>query len=492
MHRTIRRVLFSVLSLSALAAGASEKVCDMEKLAPQWYSFPRGKLKAVTAQEKYKGRTALLFDMPEPSGHIDLKLPIPKGESPDGRKEYTIKLRDFRLLTWPGKVIADGKLSRDSVTHLQLYNSPKGQKFLLADLKFRFSPSGPSDSAAPAEEKKQSAGYKILPIRLPAKTERCDRFFPEAWDTKVSGTNFVRSGRPVFLLGAWQLDVETAPWLMRLCGVDVSIFNAAEIYTLYSPWRDKDDGKLVLHWKDNPWYEGIIARLLRNKIRFWHEHKASPRSGELPKFREFDEIRDAGHFVAYDPYHPDGERCYQEMYKSWMRHTRKFPIFCYELFNEMMYDNTHPISRKAFADSMRKKYHGDLSRANRAWGTSFRSFDEVNPPGFLQDRGRLNLPRESLFRRESIRHPNLTVDWRKFQEQRGGDAIEHYMKLMRTIPIHMCSPPRSVTSPFRMTTAVPVSVRKASGAAPISTRTRSASRMWKAWATCPTRLPRRC
>lgn len=470
MHRrTIRRVLFSLLALSALAAGASEKVCDMEKLAPQWYSFPRGKLKAVTAQEKYKGRTALLFDMPEPSGHIDLKLPIPKGESLDGLsfairmlpgctqkevlfvlsdnsdgetwyysvkhrpewKEYTVKLRDFRLLTWPGKVIADGKLSRDSVTHLQLYNSPKGQKFLLADLKFRFSPSGPSDSAAPAEEKKQSAGYKIIPIRLPAKTERCDRFFPEAWDTKVSGTNFVRSGRPVFLLGAWQLDVETAPWLMRLCGVDVSIFNAAEIYTLYTPWRDKNDGKLVLHWKDNPWYEGIIARLLRNKIRFWHEHKASPRSGELPKFREFDEIRDAGHFVAYDPYHPDGERCYQEMYKSWMRHTRKFPIFCYELFNEMMYDNTHPISRKAFADSMRKKYHGDLSRANRAWGTSFRSFDEVNPPGFLQDGGRLNLPRESLFRRESLRHPNLTVDWRKFQEQRGGDAIEHYMKLMR-------------------------------------------------------------
>ena len=463
------KFLFFVLALAGSALNASEYVCDMGMIAAQWNFHPQEKLKAVPGNETYKVRATLLFDMPEPSGHIDLKLPVPEGEAleelsfaikmlpgctqkevlfvlPDNSdgetwyypvkhspkwKEYTIRSRDFRLLTWPGKVIADGKLSRDSVTHLQLYNSPKGQKFLLADLKFRFSPSGSSASITATEEKKQSVGYKILPIKMSEKQERYDRFFPEAWDTKVSGTNFVREGKPVFLLGAWQLDVETAPWLMRLCGVDVSIFNAAEIYTLYAPWRDQKDGKLVLHWKDNPWYEGIIARLLRNKIRFWHEHKAHPRSGELPKFREFDEFRNAGHFVAYDPYHPDGERCYLEMYKSWMRHTRKFPIFCYELFNEMMYDNTHPISRKAFADSMRKKYRDNIARANQAWGTAFHSFDEVNPPGFIQDGGRLNLPRESLFRREAIRYPNLTVDWRKFQEQRGGNAIERYMKLMR-------------------------------------------------------------
>lgn len=318
----------------------------------------------------------------------------------------------------------NGVLEMDKVRHLRFNCYPTGQHFELAGLEFQFVRSVAPEVAAGPD-------YEVRPIRLSRSFPDRSAEFPLRRDIRIDGANFTRDGRPYFMLGGWQLDQEGPPWYLRTFDADVMIYNADEIYTLYGASRDAD-GKLSVEWLDNPWYPAVIERFLHNGINFWHEHKGHPEFSSLKRYPELRGVLDAGHFLPYDPWNPDGVKFYGEMFKSWMRYTREYPVFCYELFNEMIYNNPHRISRDAFKEAMKRRYRGDIAAANRVWRTEFPDFAAVEPPGYLTDGGRNeSLPRELLRHREGLAHPNLYVDWQKFQEERSYGAIRDLMPKMR-------------------------------------------------------------
>lgn len=340
-------------------------------------------------------------------------------------KKFDLPVSVFKHYPYGNAKKIDGKLDPSAVTQLRFNGFGANRQLELSDLELHFSPV--EKPATPVTD-----NFTIKPTPYPAVGVNYDSSYPDVQDVGIAGNAFTRDGHRTFLLGGWQLDVEGPPWMMRMFSADVMIYNADEIYTLYAP-RRLPNGKLEISWSENPWYEAIIRRFLGNGIRFWHEHKAHPQWSQIRNLPEFREVYKAGHFVPYDPFHPQGEAMYIEMFKSWMRYTRKYPIFCYELFNEMIYNNPHRISREAFREAMRKKF-GSIEKANRAWNTSFSSFDQVNPPGYTTDDGQNeSLPRETLAAREGRSYPNLLIDWEKFQEERSYEAVKSLMPKMRSL-----------------------------------------------------------
>jgi len=243
----------------------------------------------------------------------------------------------------------------------------------------------------------------------------------------VRGSTFLRDNQPVFLFGAW----EWQEWLLRLLAVDIGYFGADNIYSQYPPKLD-DDGRVLVERTPCPWYEAQIYRMVSNGLLLWHEQKANCTGQNNVMKKYLGDAIDAGHFIAYDPFNPLGRQLYDQMFKSWMRYTRKYPVFCYEIFNEAAYSNKHPISQREFRRRMQTKY-GDINRANSAWRTSFASFDQVMPPGLIQikDPKRLdNAAEVELEKRQARAYPNLWADWLNFQEAQFGQVLRELTPVM--------------------------------------------------------------
>lgn len=223
--------------------------------------------------------------------------------------------------------------------------------------------------------------------------------------------------------------MEAPVWKFRLFGVDVCSYNPEFIFTCYGLTKGKD-GVKRLQLRANPWFEAMMNRFLANKVNFWQEHKAAQIS-YLTEDPNFKEASGGGHFVAFDPYHPLGIPLYRELYKTWMRYTQNYPVFCYELFNELSYNNTHPLSRNAFREAMKKKY-GNIQALNRAWKSNFSSFDDVDAPGYLSDHGKTEIGRDKFYEEECAKYPALMVEWQHFQEARCAEAVKTLMPIMRS------------------------------------------------------------
>ncbi len=461
----MRFFLFTLALLAGISLRGEAWTVDLSRPG-YWSVWPAGKLRVAVSDEKDGDKSTLHFEQLAHAGFFSLPLKKKEGEglkefrfrakaSPASRekklevmiqekdgelfcrqielteewKEYRFPLESLKHYIYGGAKIVDGKLDPAEVTLFRLNGWPAGREFFISGLEFTFAASG----GAPAAEKKDvTDNFTVKPIPWGEKTEDFHSYYPGMQDVTIEKSAFLRDGKRSFLLGGWQLDVDGPPWLMRMFGVDVMVYNADEIYTLYAP-RRSPDGSHEVSWSDNLWYEAILRRFLGSGIRFWHEHKAHPQYSVLRKLPEFKEVYKAGHFVPYDPFHPQGEAMYLEMFKTWTQYTRKYPIFCYELFNEMIYENPHVISRRAFREEMKAKY-GSVAAADKAWGTSFGSFDAVNPPGFTADDGRNeSLPRETLTARERKQYPNLAVDWDKFTEDRIYRAVAKLMPKMRSL-----------------------------------------------------------
>lgn len=436
----------------------------------KWFIYPQKKgIKTTLSSEKLEGKSVLEVDFRTAGGHARVPLPhngrrfisvsfkikgladakrksidlmLVEADNAGGEKYYktlkfngewqNIKLKasDLRIFPYGGAKVVDGRIDADHLQYLQFNAYPGGSHFLVSDIQLEYGDAVPA--AAENGQKKKTAAEvsRIEKIQMPAPGSAAERTFAGSQIT-LKDNVFYRNGKPAFVLGGWQVDNDAALWVMRLFQVDTVTYNADGVYNLFAP-KKGPDGKYVIKWSATPWYSALLKRFNENKINFWHEHKAHPRYTALRHIPELKELLDAGHFVNFDPFHPMADDLYAEMFKSWMRYTVKQPVFCYEVFNEMGYDNTHPISRRAFAAKMQKKYNNDIAAANKAWGTSFKSFGEVEPPGFIVDHGKNPLPRDLVKQREGWKYPNLVFEWRKFQEDRCYEAVGRLMKLMRS------------------------------------------------------------
>ena len=369
--------------------------------------------------DKYNKRNKIVVEVKEKNGneryHKNLKL------SPNWRK-VKLMFSDLKLVTYGKAKIGDRKLNIDDIVELRFSSYPKGAVFYLDDIKLI---PKKQKHASRSNLKKKLNEPLIFEVKLDEKyPDYSDNYPKKVKDIRIEDGNFIRNNKRSFLLGGWQLDHEGPPWYFRTMDLDFYNYNATETYSLSAKKRN---GVLQVKWNKWPYYESYMHRMLSNGVLFWHEHKSHPRYNALKKY--YPEVVDSGHFVSYDGFNPQGRFFYNQMWKSWMRMTRKYPIFCYELFNETHYYDTHNINRIEFRKRMESKYR-KIEVANHIWGTDFSSFSKVEPPGFIGFKPGDKKPAK-IEKKQALTYHNLWVDWIKFQETRFGEMVEMLMPEMR-------------------------------------------------------------
>lgn len=222
----------------------------------------------------------------------------------------------------------------------------------------------------------------IKDVELPFDYKMTSEKFPKsATNIRVKDGNFTRNDKPVFLFGL-ESSAEVFPWKYRAMGID--FIHMGDIYVMSSMRYKKKGEKLHIWWEPYKWMETQIRLLLKNGIAVYVQ---PIEGGTIYKRRSFiskeldkhGALTNTCHFVGFRPDSKLGVRLRNNFWKSVLQITRKYPIFIYELYNEMRYTDYSPENLKLFREAMRNKYK-TIAFANKTWGTSFQNFVTVMPP----------------------------------------------------------------------------------------------------------------
>ena len=242
-----------------------------------------------------------------------------------------------------------------------------------------------------------------------------EKFPVRATNIRISGGDIVRDGKPVFLTGV-EDDAIDFPWLYRLLGFDII---QLQDFATANQLRWKQDGnRIKVTWDPmKDWIDTKIRLLLSRgfavHINYWDNVP------NAPAFRECfaDALAETSHFYEIRLDHPLGRELREKYLKASLKTLGRYPITFYELYNEIYYGDTGPLAVEAFQKAMKTKY-GTVAAANRAWSTSFRSFEMLVPPRkkakWMVTQNEISPPDAS---------PELYAEWQEFIEQRLGTQL---------------------------------------------------------------------
>ncbi len=265
---------------------------------------------------------------------------------------------------------------------------------------------------------------EIVDVELPVEYSVSEEKFPErAVNIRVKGPNLTRNGKPVFLIGAESSPI-VFPWWYKLMNFD--FIHLGDVYVM-ATLRYKITGDTFKIWfEPYKWMETEIKELLRNGIAVY----VQPIEGNgiargkgvfTSELRKYGAITNTCHFYGFRPDNPIGMRLKKNFWKSILSITRRYPIFMYELYNEVRYTDYSPANISLFREAMRDKYK-TIDKANKVWGTSFETFTEVIPPikGGSYSCSEIEIQPQNFSRM-------LWRDWGVFIEhQFGKHLFEHY------------------------------------------------------------------
>lgn len=245
-------------------------------------------------------------------------------------------------------------------------------------------------------------------------------------ELKKDGHRFLRDGKPVYLLGYEEGEMTIYPFLAKLMGADFLQFHGVRLERILQ--HERKDGALVLKWSRPLEEEMLMRECLGNGLNVY----LNPCENLVKRyFTFFPWIAESfpelfvtyGHFYAYRHDHPDAWKIRSNYWKQLFKYLGKYPVFAYELFNEVRFMDYSPEKLARFRAAMAKKY-GDIAKANRVWRTSFPDFAAVE----WNWKKSVDSSYEQLGRRVS---QMLWNDWLLFSEQESSDAFGMVAGLVR-------------------------------------------------------------
>lgn len=214
--------------------------------------------------------------------------------------------------------------------------------------------------------------------------------YPDLPKLEVKKGDIYLNGKPSMMIGV-ETSFRIYPSNYKLLGLDYVTFNISD--SANTVVKKLDDRSFHISWEDYTWLDTILnitaEEGLWSYIDFWMGGNYVKK--QFPRMFIQDPPQ---HFIWLRFTSPEARRYIYNYSKSLAKVTRKYPIFAYELLNEIMYTSPyHPVNLAMFREKMAKKYK-NIESANKDWGTSFKSFAEILPPkkgGVVGQK--LNLPK---------------------------------------------------------------------------------------------------
>jgi beta-galactosidase GanA len=200
--------------------------------------------------------------------------------------------------------------------------------------------------------------------------------YPNLPKLEVKNGDIYLNGKPSMMIG-----IESAfniyPANDKLLGLDYITFNVSD--SANTVVKKIDERSYHVSWEDYTWLDTIMNTAAEEGlwcyIDFWMGGNFVKK--QFPRMFIQDPPQ---HFIWLRFTSPEARRYINNYSKSLAKITRKYPVFAYELLNEIMYTSPyHPVNLAMFREKMAKKYK-NIEAANKDWGTYFNNFAEVVPP----------------------------------------------------------------------------------------------------------------
>jgi hypothetical protein len=272
-------------------------------------------------------------------------------------------------------------------------------------------------------ERKPGMTIEIEEVNLPVPVPKVNNNFPIP-EAKIEGACFYKNNRPAYLIGA-ESALNQHPFLYKTLGFDIIQFTADY---LNSTLIEKKEGNTVkLIWRYPKTIELFTKETVENGFLAYVQLVEEQR-----KYFSYPHLNDNfkdlfvtyGHFYLFRHDNPDAWKIRENAKKMVMSASSKYPVFAYELFNEVNFTDYGPKTLERFHQQMSLKYTA-IDNANKVWGTNFKNFQEVQPP--MKGGGG-----DSSFRvlGKTVSRM-LWLDWLKFSEDNSADSFRKTYELIK-------------------------------------------------------------
>lgn len=209
---------------------------------------------------------------------------------------------------------------------------------------------------------------------------------------------------------------------------------------------DKKNKKLTVCTKDYPMASyipplslssGVIPYLQPAEVTIPQSYRKKLRrnpsnekwSGEIALYRYFPELFVTnGHFISYRPGNADAERIRENAWRIYMNRASRFPVFAYELFNELYFMDYTSENIGLFNKGLKNKF-SSLKSLNRAMNTEFKSWNAVTPP-IMKLGGSKAIT--NLLEPQNYK-ANLWAEWIKVTEKKTGDFLIKFRNFVKKL-----------------------------------------------------------
>ena len=197
---------------------------------------------------------------------------------------------------------------------------------------------------------------------------------------EIDGRTLRKNGRIHYFIGTlcseWTVN---SLWLRGLLGYDyIAVHHGDGIRAVENGSKQVEIG-----FENRSYVYSYMTEVLRNgmlpQLCIAQSYEYSP---FYPLRKNHPEINDfyitGNHSMSLDMLSETAGKLYENTFENDKSYFGNLPLFAYEILREPGYTPTHERPLKAFSKFAREKY-GTLEKANKAWDTSFRSWDEVAP-----------------------------------------------------------------------------------------------------------------
>jgi hypothetical protein len=277
-----------------------------------------------------------------------------------------------------------------------------------------------------AREDGRTPGIKldIAEVVLPCPVPKMKHTFPIP-DAKIDAGSFLKDGERTYLIGA-EAGLTRHPFLYRILGIDWVQLGGSEYLHNFVREEQKDDTIKVSFRRPKELEQGLRETLANGFLAYLElmEENAFLKCYPALSKNAKDLFVTIGHFYLFRHDHPEAWRLRANALKNCLAVSGAYPVFAYELFNEVGFMDYGASALAAFRAQMITQ-HQSIEAANKAWGTTFKNFAEVEPP-------RKGNGGEASFTvlGKNVSQP-LWLEWLKFCEKHSAEAFQKSAALVK-------------------------------------------------------------
>ena len=287
---------------------------------------------------------------------------------------------------------------------------------------------------APQQTPVKTMAVQINPPPSRAAPPPADRIAPPApYQYRIDGRTLRKNGKVHYFIGTlcseWTVN---SLWLRGLLGYDyIAVHHGDGIRAVENSRKQVEIG-----FENRSYVYSYMSEVIRNgmlpQLCIAQSYEYSPFYPLRKKHPEIGEFYITGnHSMSLDMLSETAGKLYESTFENDRNYFGTLPLFAYEILREPGYTPTHERPLKAFSAFARAKY-GTLERANQAWGSRFRSWDEIGPTHLTQ----LKLALDWSARLAVLEHiynsrPGNYYDWLEFLRGDFASGAAHVKQTLR-------------------------------------------------------------